>query len=456
MLVERTEPDILLVESAALEAGQPWAYASDAAGADRMVELVELVDRVHALGRAAVLIRDRQSSASAGLIPIESRFDVVLDGEPAGSGDDCWSRGVQLGLFHPIGAPDERDPRPLMLGGIDARDPLPSRRLAERAFAALGADEVDIRPLAGLVAADGAAPGLPAPRGEAVHWRETPELYRQRLVALARPFTAPRRVRSIEPTVLEQLASGVRVVSGPNQALAAAFGKNITFADEPLATPRALAAARDAGPPTAAELWRLLRTLFERYASPVMLSRLTRQLPGVANPLAGRSVAVVIKLGRTSEHEAIVDSLIRQAHRPSEAILIRSDGGSWPDGAQESLESAGIEVRTIEAHDSATWRDVAEAVASPWLTRWPEGRPVGTYHLLDLVIGGEMSRGEGVAYQGGNELRHVPGIALDGGIVRREVLSAAGAPLLLCDDGAMVDSTRDGWRLLSIGAARTR
>ena len=45
LIIERTEPDIVLIETAALGPGRPWAHAGDPAAADRTSRMLELIDQ---------------------------------------------------------------------------------------------------------------------------------------------------------------------------------------------------------------------------------------------------------------------------------------------------------------------------------------------------------------------------------------------------------------------------
>ena len=147
LVIERTEPDIVLVETAALGPGRPWAHAGDPAAADRTARLLDVIDQAHALGRVAVLIRDARQPAAAGLIPLESRFDLVLDAHGAPAHSPGWSRGVQLARFNPIGVPVSRDPRPLFVGGLSPRAPVALRSFATEAIATVAELGLEIRPI---------------------------------------------------------------------------------------------------------------------------------------------------------------------------------------------------------------------------------------------------------------------------------------------------------------------
>ena len=121
----------MLVEAAALGPSHPWAFAANAAAVERAALLIELVERAHKMGRPAVLVRDSRSADHVGLVPIEPKFDLVIDTTHGPDGGSGWSRGVQLGRFNPIGAPATRESRPLFVGGLDPRARFRERRLLE-------------------------------------------------------------------------------------------------------------------------------------------------------------------------------------------------------------------------------------------------------------------------------------------------------------------------------------
>lgn len=80
LLVERTDPDVFLVQlsACAAETG-PWALTGTGLAPDLDRSLAELVGRARGLGRAAVLWRDGPASAAPGLAQLP--WDGVLDGD---------------------------------------------------------------------------------------------------------------------------------------------------------------------------------------------------------------------------------------------------------------------------------------------------------------------------------------------------------------------------------------
>lgn len=454
LIVERTRPDILFVESAALGPAQAWAFTTDPAGVERTAALTDLVDLVHAQGGAAVLVRNRHSIAAAGLVPLESRFDLVLEAEANPTGEVGWTRGVQLAIFNPLGAPAARDPRPLFLGPISPRDPYPQRRLTERALAAmtehrlelcLDADSPDDTTIA--VASTGGT-GM-----RVSSWRERPDLLRNRLVALANPFSTTDRALSVDPRILELLACGTRVISGPDTALLAAVADAVTFTPSAEHVEAAYLALCDRGAPTELELLRLLRVLFEHHATPVTLSRITRRLWSLPDPTAGRSTSVVLSDPASGGLDSLVDGLLEQSHRPAEVIVVDGGTSGWREGAAGALDAAGIDVRVIRADDRpVTWGAVSEAVRSEWLLRWPSARPGDRSFLMDLAIGAEMSRADAVGFEEGGAFRYVPSLPLDGTLVRTSVARAVlGQRHLTGDEGRLDGWQQRGLRMLSLG-----
>ena len=451
LVIERTEPDIVLVETAALGPGQPWAHAGDPAAADRTSRMLELIDQAHALGRAAVLIRDTRQPAAAGLIPLESRFDLVLDAQSAPGHNVGWSRGVQLARFNPIGEPVSRDLRPLFVGGLSPRASVALRRFATEAIATVA--ELELEVLADPEApVDDVVPTIGEPGTAAVGWLtwdDAPTVYRARAVGVANPVTAPNRVNVIEARILEQLACGMAIVSGPHLALAAAFGPFVRMVHEPW---EAAAAVREAlrEPLRSADDTRaLLRMLFERHATPVMLSVITREFPSVPDPRASRRVTAIVGAG-SLDRARLIESLTHQTHRPAEVLIAGDD--EWPAAEREALEAADIATRVLDGNGTEiSWSAAGSVATAPWLTAWPTDRPVGPCYLLDLAAGAEMSQADVVSY-GPQPLGYTDEVDLGGAIVRRAfaMTRLAGRPLR-GGDPALDAWAADGRRPLSVG-----
>ena len=252
-------------------------------------------------------------------------------------------------------------------------------------------------------------------------------VYRARAVGLANPVTVPDSVSVIEPRILEQLACGMRMVSGPNLALAAAFGADVPIVRNPSEAAAAVRKASHQRPRSLTEIRSVLRTLFLGHATPVMLSALTRRFPSIADPLSGRQVAAVV-IGDRLDRAALIESLIHQALRPAEVLGGESE---WSAAERAALEAAGIRFRTLE-HNGADlrWSGIASVAEAEWVTIWPTDRPVGSCYLLDLVVGAELSRADVVGY-GDPPLNYVDRLELQHAVVRRAFAWSvlAGQPL---------------------------
>jgi hypothetical protein len=448
LVIERTEPDLVLVETAAFGAGRPWSYTGDPAATDRSARLLEVIDVARSLGGSAVLIRDARQPAAAGLIPLESRFDLVLDAQGTVGHDVGWSRGVQLARFHPLGRPPSPDPRPLFVGGVSPRQPAALRAFSAETISAVASLGLD-------VLADPGGPidhvepiaGEGAIRADRLSWEDAARVYRARAIGLANPVSVPDAVTVIEPGILEQLACGMRIVSGPHLSLAAAFGGDVQFVREPGEAVAVMREALRQPAPSPLEMRSLLRALFEGHATPVMLSALTRRFPSMPDPLSGRRVTAVV-VGDRLDRGVVIESLVHQSHRPAEVLL--GGDGEWSAAERSALEAANIPSRALEGDgDEVRWSMVGSVADTEWLTVWPIDRPVGSCYLLDLLVGAELSRADVVAYSG-QPLDHVDRVDLGTAIVRRPVASAqlVAQPIVRAERSF---EARDGLRALSVG-----
>jgi hypothetical protein len=455
LVLERSEPDLVLVEAAAFGRSHPWAFATDPAAVERATLLLELIGRAHALGRPAVLVRDIGASDQVGLIPLEPRFDLVLSASQGATGVSGWSRGVQLARFNPLGAPAKRDDHVLLVGGLDPRAPARVRRFIEPVLEAARNHGLDLR-------IDADAPdgwdNVPDTLRKSVDgriaWRDLAPLYRRSSVIVANPFMEQDRLRTIGPRTLEQLACGARVVSGPNQSLVNLAGPLAHVVHQPEAAAGVMADALAAGAPTSAEMRSLLRTLFLGHATPVMLSQLTRQLGLSTDPLAGRSTTALVAVSSATDVGQLVESLTQQIQRPTRTVIRLDDGARWSTDADDALAHAGIEVHMSPASpDQSALAALAEEPSTEWLARWPNGGRAGPRYLLDLLVGGEMAHADAVGYQPGDPFRFVSSLGPDAGLLRLDSLRTIDG----WRDSLDLDPSRtpgwdsNGWRLLSVG-----
>ena len=257
---------------------------------------------------------------------------------------------------------------------------------------------------------------------------------------------------------LEQLASGVRVLSGPHQALDGVAGPHVTVVRDADDAARAIGDALDAGLPTPAQMRVLLRSLFLNDATPVMLYQVTRRLGLTTDPLASRSVTAVVALDDGADIDAIVGSITGQAHLPRRTVIWRADGVTWPDAADTAIANAGIEIDVQTASAGRPdWSRLESDETTEWLSLWPSRRAVAPTFLLDLLIGGEMACADAVGYQPREGFEFVPSIGLESAIVRRGALPDAGGWRSAFDAVSTGQSDWESpWRPFPVGRARGR
>jgi hypothetical protein len=202
-------------------------------------------------------------------------------------------------------------------------------------------------------------------------------------------------------------------------------------------------------PRSADETRALLRTLFERHTTPVMLSLITREFPSVPDPRAASWVTAVVEAG-SLDRTRIIESLTHQAHRPAEVFLIGED--QWPAAERDALEAADITTLVLDGNGAElSWSAAGSVATKQWLTAWPTDRPVGPSYLLDLAAGAEMSQADVVGY-GPEMLGHTERVDLGGAIGRREfaMTRLSGRPLH-GGDGALEASVAESRRPFSVG-----
>ena len=112
IVVEATGADLVLIQASALLPGEPWAYATDPAAADRGRRLARMIVMARALGKPVVLLRDVPHSLMPGIGWLAASCDAVLDG----------GLGVQLARFNPLGVTPARPTEPLYAGARDPRE----------------------------------------------------------------------------------------------------------------------------------------------------------------------------------------------------------------------------------------------------------------------------------------------------------------------------------------------
>jgi hypothetical protein len=216
VVVEGTGADLVLIQASALLPGEPWAYATDPAAADRGRRLARMIVMARALGKPVVLVRDVPPALMPGLGWLAGTCDAVLEG----------GLGVQLARFNPVGVSPARPSAPLYAGVRDPRE-APAVKALLDALTAGGTE------LAG-----------------ARSWRSLPALYRDNAVFVTASAWQGR----------EQAASGARVI-GP---LGSGTSLDAVRAE--------LEAARAGQPLSMAEIRLRLRGIFAADATPARLT----------------------------------------------------------------------------------------------------------------------------------------------------------------------------------------
>jgi hypothetical protein len=421
LVLERTEPDLVLVESGALTAGHPWAGAGDPSVADVARRLLRVLDMARVLGRPTVLWWNEPRHATSGLIPFESRFDLVLSlNQAPGEGATAWSQGVQLARFSPLGAGPDRSARPVAHARWDHMRTRAVRSFAEAAFRDLADDELDLWIDAEAIADVRRFPEWLAGRGvRRVAAPDLPEHYRTQALFIAEPPIGSRATSQISTNTLRQLASGARVVSGPNDVLAASLGEWIEWAPDPLHLRDAIRSGAERGPRTTGEIRRLLRSLFLGHDTTLAVRSLCR-LAAVDGATPRRDLCAVARLDAEHRPEAFLDDLVSQRYRPSEA-LIAADDPADASIAMRELEPLGIPARSLQPPrtgcDTAGW--AVSHTTADWLWVWEPGRARDPAYLLDSLVAGLISGASVVGTAAGSRDGFGDGMLIEDPVVSR-------------------------------------
>jgi hypothetical protein len=409
VVVEGTGADLVLIQASALLPGEPWAYATDPAAADRGRRLARMIVMARALGKPVVLVRDVPPALMPGLSWLAASCDAVVEG----------GLGVQLARFNPVGLNPGRPVAPVYAGARDPREAPAVRALLDTLTAA---------------DASGTSSGAALRLAGARSWRLLPGLYAGHAVFVTASAEQGR----------EQTASGARVIGPLGSATTAE------------AVRAQLAAARAAAPLTPGELRAALRDIFLDHATPARLAALLRaaELPG---PLAGgRQVAVLAELADGAQAARLAAALLAQRLRPAEVVAASPAGAATAvRGALGVLSGPGVRVTVVDHAAGAglpgTGHSVAERVrplarwaGAGWLAPWAaDGGQVPDY-LLDLACARECAQADAVGY-GAAEYEFTRWLD-EPALVRASLLSAGGP--------AVGDWGSHGLRLFCVAADR--
>lgn len=380
VVLEGTGADLVLIEAAALLPGNPWAFATDPAAADRGRRLARMIVMARSLGKPVVLVANVPRSRMPGLSWLAPAVDAVVEAD----------LGVQLARFNPIGADPARPADPLYAGDRDPREPPAVRALLDA-----------------LTAAGDPAIRLAGDRA----WRSLPALYKGHAVLVSASACQG----------LEQLASGARVIS--------LAGRAGTAAEEIRAE---IGRARAAGPLTASQIRLALRDVFTFHATPARLAAFARAAGLPAGGAGGRQVAVLARAGDSAAAGRLAAGVMRQRFRPAEVVVATAPAAaSAVAEALSALADAGIRVVIDEGQTPGTfggsWASLARLACSPWAAPWPGDAGGGDAYLLDLACARECAQADAVSFGADYEFtRSVgePGPAL----ARRDLLLADAPP----------------------------
>ena len=348
VMIDGTGADLVLIQASALLPGEPWAYATDPAAADRGRRLARMIVMARALGKPVLLVRDVPQTLMPGIGWLAASCDAVLDG----------GLGVQLARFNPVGLNPARPVGPLYAGARDPRE-APAVRALLDALTGDGGAEVQ---LAG-----------------ARSWRSLPALYAGHAVFVTASTEQGR----------EQAASGARVIGPLGSGTSAAAVRS------------ELDAARRAAPLTLAEIRTGLRDIFLGHATPVRLAALVAAAGLPAELVSGRQVGVLVSLADGAAAARVAAALASQRLRPAEVVA--SCPAAHADAARDAfrqLAGSGVRVTvSSEAPPAAEpLRALARLARAAWLAPWDPGGGQDADYLLDLACARECGQADAVGF----------------------------------------------------------
>jgi hypothetical protein len=387
VVVEGTGADLVLIEASALLAGEPWAYATDPAAADRGRRLARMIVMARALGKPVVLLRDVPYALMPGIGWLEASCDAVLEG----------GLGVQLARFNPVGLSPARPTAPVYAGARDPREAPAVRALLDSLTTGSPAS---------------ARTGDPAPAvrlAGARSWRSLPALYRDNAV-----FVTASAAQG-----LEQAACGAQVI-GP-------LGSGTSAA----AVHAQLAAARAGEPLTQIELRARLRGIFLTGSTPARLAALLRAAELPPALAGGRQLGVLAALADGPQAARLATALLAQRLRPAEVVAASAAGqqaavrdglrpltghgikvtvtdtappGAGPAGTASfgsaSFGTGSLDTGSSGAGSSGTEqaRALARLASAGWLAPWTADGGQPEEYLLDLACARECAQADAVGF----------------------------------------------------------
>jgi hypothetical protein len=413
VLLEGTGADLVLIEAAALLPGNPWAYATDPAAADRGRRLARLIVLARSLGKPVILVRNVPQSLMPGIGWLAASCDAVIDG----------GLGVQLARFNPIGITVARATTPVYAGARDPREAPAVRALLDA--------------LTG-----GPNPAVQLAGAAARSWRSLPALYRDHAVFVTASADQAR----------EQAASGARVIGPLGSGTDAGTVRG------------QLESVRGGRPAGITDVRSWLREIFVNHATPARLADIVRTAELPADLVRGRQIAVLARVADAGAAGRLTSALLDQRLRPTEVIAAVPSGSGSASAVREALgKLTDHDIRVVVTSEAGPadpgpsdggpadgggrgldWaRPLARLADAPWAAPWAAqdadaARPA-TY-LLDLACARECAQADAVGFGSGEyEFTHW----LEKPALVRAALLAPGGP-------AAADWGSHGLRLFTI------
>ena len=320
-LVLATDPDLVVIESAAGLPGEQWSFLGDPAAADRQLAAMRLIDAAREQGRPVVLVRNTSPAQTAFLSALERECDLVVDG-PGSRRQDPWLPGIDLEAWiRSSGGGQER--AAVVLEPASGSDPLDGGRTpAERALASA---------LRAALHDQGTLVLEPDPRLPMATAR------RQALGAaafgIATPLRLPADIMGARAASLAVLASGRRLL-GPADVDLSRVLVDAREAYVQLDAARLAYGIDAALAPVDDHLRRgVLRGLLLRASAPGQLQVLADRLGLLSRPRACWDVSLICE-------DPDIDAVLLQSWRPRELVVPAPPA----DRARKALEEHGVHV----------------------------------------------------------------------------------------------------------------
>jgi hypothetical protein len=333
--------------------------------------------------------------------PLVRRADLVIGGGESSGTGPSWSPGVSLAAFHPTAKTS-----------TDKVLVIPQRRAVAASAEARIRRELDRAELAAVCPLW--SPGLI-------------DAIRTHAVALASPLDGGRGA-AISDLTLASIASGARVLSGPDDTLLGTFPSAVVPVSDPAAVVGAAEALLAMPELSAVERRLNVRRIFDFESTPVRLGWLAATLGLRQDPMASRRVTVVVEGADGRDTAVAIDNLLNQTNLPAR-ILVAAD--EVPDRALDEVRALDIDVAVVRPRRS--WSEFAAATDSAWVMVWRNGVAAAPRGLLhDLQAATECVQADAIGAMASPSAetgygRFVDTLPVEGSLIRRDLLSQLGS-----------------------------